>query len=91
MQNCLLRGEVADGQFEPEAIFTFRDASGKVISAIASRTLLHRDSRGGESLRVRVLAADGSRRLVEVPGDLYGATRDVVVSEDILEPLVTAE
>ena len=91
MHNCLLRGEVADGQFEPEAIFTFRDASGKVISAIASRTLLHRDSRGRESLRVRIMAEGDGYLVVEIPGEVYGATRDVAVAPDILEPLTAGE
>ncbi len=90
MQDLLLQGEVADGQFDSEAIVTFEDASGNKISAIASRTLLQKDSHGRESLRVRLLATDGAVSLVEVPGDLYGATRDVVVRQAILEPLVTA-
>jgi len=89
VQDLLLQGEVADGQFDSEAIVTFEDASGNKISAIASRTLLQKDSRGRESLRVRLLATDGAVSLVEVPGDLYGATRDVVVRQAILEPLVT--
>ena len=91
MSNLLLYVEVADGQFDSEAIVTFKSASGETIEAIAPRTFLHKDSLGRESLRVRLLAATGSKWLVEVPGDLYGATRDVLVAEDILEPVPATE
>ncbi len=87
MSNLLLQVEVADGQFETEAVVTFRIASGETVSSIAPRTFLHKDSLGRESLRVRLLAATASTWLVEVPGDLYGATRDVLVAADILEPV----
>ena len=87
MGNLLLAVEVSDGQFDSEAIVSFNNASGHPISAIASRSLLQKNSCGRESLRVRLIADRGSNRLVEVPGDLYGATRDVLVTKDILEEI----
>ena len=83
----LLGGKVTDGQFDTEAAVTFRDAGGKEITTLVSRTLLHKDSHGHERLRVRMMAEKGDYLVVEVPGDVYGATRDVAVAPDILEPL----
>ena len=91
MSNLLLQVEVADGQFDSEATVTFNSASGEVVSAVAPRTFLQKGSLGQESLRVRLVAATGSSWLVEVPGDLYGATRDVLVAAAILEPVPAAE
>ncbi len=86
---CLLGGKVTDGQFDTEAAVTFEDAGGKEITTLVSRTLLHKDSQGHERLRVRVMAEkeDDDYLVVEVPGDVYGATRGVAVGRDILEPL----
>lgn len=84
----LLGGKVTDGQFDTEAAVTFKDAGGKEITTLVSRTLLHKDSQGRERLRVRAMAKKGDGYLVvEVPGDVYGATRGVAVAPDILEPL----
>ena len=91
MSNLLLQVEVADGQFDSEASVTFHNASGETVSAIASRTFLHQDSFGQERLRVRLVAATGLIWLVEVPGDLYGATRDVLVTKDILATVPVIE
>ena len=91
MQDYLLRGEVADGQFDTEAAVTFIDVRGKVITTLASRSLLYPDSHGRESLRVRVLAEGEGYLVAEIPGDVYGATRDVAVAPDLLEPLAAAE
>ncbi|MXY43539.1 MAG: hypothetical protein F4Y50_05715 [Dehalococcoidia bacterium] len=91
MSNLLLRVEVDDGLFDSEAQVTFNSASGETISAVASRTFLHKDSHGRQVLRVRLLRATGSSYLVELPGDLYGATRDVLVSQDIVATAPAAE
>ena len=88
--NFLLAVEVSDGQFDSEAIVSFNNASGHPISAIASRSLLQKNSCGHESLRVRLIANKGSFQLVEVPGDLFGATRDVLVANEILEEIAAA-
>ena len=91
LSNLLLKVEVADGQFESEAIVTFNSASGDPISAITNRSLLQKNSQGSELLRVRLISAAGSNFLVEIPGDLYGATRDVLVAKATLEPIAAAE
>ena len=91
MQDYLLHGDVADGQFDTEAAVTFKDVRGAVITTLASRSLLHRDSRGRESLRVRVLAEGEGYLVAEIPGDVYGATRDVAIAPDLLEPLTPLE
>ena len=91
MSNFLLRVEVDDGLFDSEARVTFNCASGETISAIASRTFLHKDSLGRQALRVRLLRATGSSYLVELPGDLYGATRDVLVSQDMVATVPATE
>ena len=91
MSNLLLQVEVADGQFDFEAVVTFKSADGETVSTITPRTFLYTDRLGRELLQVKLLVSSGSEYLVEVPGDLYGATRDVLVPRDMLEPVSTAE
>ena len=91
MSNFLLPVEVDDGLFDSEAQVTFNCASGETITVVASRTFLQKDSLGRQALLVRLVRATGSSYVVELPGDLYGATRDVLVSRDIVATVPATE
>lgn len=86
-RHYLLDGSVNDGMWDSEAAVTFRNIDGKEITTLVSRTLLQKDSSGRERLQVLGLSEGDGCLVVAIPGDVYGATRDVAVAPDILEPI----
>jgi hypothetical protein len=84
MTRKALKGEVHDGMFPAEVLIRFRDAAGREVSFFAPIALV-RESAGGEgTVSVRVISAENGEYLVELPGDVYGAGRVVVVRESSL-------
>lgn len=87
MPGWLLRSTIEDGQFDDEAIVSFTDSSGSLVSLIATRSLIQPDSTGCPSVQVTLLAERNGYRLVQLPGEVFRSGREVTVTDDLVEAM----
>ncbi|MEX0783636.1 MAG: hypothetical protein WD557_13410 [Dehalococcoidia bacterium] len=79
METAKLHGQLDDGLFQAERLLTFTDCTGKEVAVVvpASRLTPTGEHRG--TITVRLLGSKGDLWLVELPGEVHGAGREVTV------------